>query len=54
MRMGLSLNGTDVITVSTEITVPRGCLAGTKAFYQKLLGLPVLGENKSERGPSVA
>jgi lactoylglutathione lyase len=45
--MSLSLNGMDVITVFTED------LAGTKAFYQEILGLPVLGEHDNEHGPSV-
>jgi lactoylglutathione lyase len=45
--MSLSLNGMNVITVFTED------LPGTKAFYQEILGLPVLGENENEYGPSV-
>lgn len=45
--MSLSLKRMNVITVFTED------LAGTKSFYQEILGLPVLGENDNEHGPSV-
>jgi catechol 2,3-dioxygenase-like lactoylglutathione lyase family enzyme len=45
--MSLSLQRMNVITVFAED------LAETKAFYEKVLGLEVLGEEKNEFGPSV-
>jgi catechol 2,3-dioxygenase-like lactoylglutathione lyase family enzyme len=45
--MSLSLQKMSVITVFAED------LAGTKAFYQDVLGLEVLGEETNEFGPSV-
>jgi lactoylglutathione lyase len=44
--MSLSLNGMNVITVFTED------LPGTKAFYEEVLGLSLLGEHENEYGPS--
>jgi lactoylglutathione lyase len=45
--MSLSLQRMNVITVFAED------LAETKAFYEDVLGLEVLGEEKNEFGPSV-
>jgi catechol 2,3-dioxygenase-like lactoylglutathione lyase family enzyme len=45
--MSLSLQKMNVITVFAED------LAATKDFYEKVLGLEVLGEEKNEFGPSV-
>ena len=45
--MSLSLQRMNVITVFAEDLVE------TKAFYEKVLGLEVLGEEKNEFGPSV-
>ncbi|MGO9078765.1 MAG: VOC family protein [Streptosporangiaceae bacterium] len=43
--MSLSLKSMDVITAFTED------LAGTRSFYEEVLGLPVLGEHENEHGP---
>src|SRR5262245_57530646 len=45
--MSLSLRKINVITLFAEN------LAETKAFYEDVLGLEVLGEEKNEFGPSV-
>jgi len=45
--MSLSLKSMNVVTVFTED------LAGTRSFYEEVLGLRVLGENENEHGPSV-
>src|SRR5262249_48289648 len=45
--MSLSLQRMNVVTVFAE------GLAAAKAFYERVLGLEVLGEEKNEFGPSV-